>query len=285
MGTIGESNRDSFASDNGSTPSADGGDQDSTPGEMGNLGDPLAGLKICSALDFQGVNWPDVLKISERSAIGLGLNITGSFEGTVGWANLANNFDGQGMSLGLLQQNLGQGSLQPLLMSMRQNYPEVLDQEFSLEQKSSLFTMLREWSDQGQSFLVSSHWSGSASLWAQELSVLDTVSESPSVSFLSSSGLDSSFNFLLALLPKNKSSVDWAVSNIYSRDKNFKPEWKDSFQGMAETPEYVSEQIGAALYLHERAQSYLSELSFKELRSYLFFFDIAVQNGGIPLDD
>ncbi|MCB0362856.1 MAG: hypothetical protein KDD35_09040, partial [Bdellovibrionales bacterium] len=38
-------------------------------------------------------------------------------------------------------------------------------------------------------------------------------------------------------------------------------------------------------YLHERAQAYMVEMSFSELRSYLFFFDIAVQNGGIPSAD
>jgi hypothetical protein len=44
------------------------------------------------------------------------LNITGDFE-TEGepWAMIAGNFDGQGISCGVLQQNIGQGSLQPLV--------------------------------------------------------------------------------------------------------------------------------------------------------------------------
>jgi hypothetical protein len=46
------------------------------------------------------------------------LEITGGFE-TAGnpWAGISNDFDGQGISCGILQWNIGQGSLQPLVNS------------------------------------------------------------------------------------------------------------------------------------------------------------------------
>lgn len=50
------------------------------------------------------------------------LALTGSFETGAGvpecFAGLAGDFDGQGLSLGALQWNLGQGTLQPLLLEM-----------------------------------------------------------------------------------------------------------------------------------------------------------------------
>lgn len=44
------------------------------------------------------------------------LTLTSTFEG--GWNAVAGNFDGQGLSFGPLQWNLGQGTLQPLLRDM-----------------------------------------------------------------------------------------------------------------------------------------------------------------------
>src|ERR1700677_1324186 len=79
------------------------------------------GLVICSPLDFTNVTWSGQLSPFQEQGLELGLNISGSFEGAAGWANLTNNFDGQGLSMGLLNQNLGQGSLQPLLIEMENN--------------------------------------------------------------------------------------------------------------------------------------------------------------------
>ena len=44
----------------------------------------------------------------------------------------------------------------------------------------------------------------------------------------------------------------------------------------------MTEQIKAATFIHERAMTYMTRFSANELRSYLFFFDIVVQNGSIP---
>jgi hypothetical protein len=47
------------------------------------------------------------------------LNITGSFEnGAPNYSSVTGNFDGQGLSVGILQWNAGQGSLQSLLMNI-----------------------------------------------------------------------------------------------------------------------------------------------------------------------
>ncbi len=57
------------------------------------------------------------------------LALTGSFETGEGFpkcfAGLTNNFDGQGISFGVLQWNFGQGSLPPLLQKMNNNYPDI----------------------------------------------------------------------------------------------------------------------------------------------------------------
>ena len=46
------------------------------------------------------------------------------------FAGLSGDFDDQGMSFGALQWNIGQGSLQPLLMQMNQNHPDIVGQVF-----------------------------------------------------------------------------------------------------------------------------------------------------------
>jgi peptidoglycan hydrolase-like protein with peptidoglycan-binding domain len=55
------------------------------------------------------------------------LALTGSFETSLPvpdcFAGLAGNFDGQGISFGALQWNLGQGTLQPMLRSFSSSYP------------------------------------------------------------------------------------------------------------------------------------------------------------------
>lgn len=51
----------------------------------------------------------------------LALEITGSFEGA-GWGGVARNFDGQGLSFGILQWNYGQGTLQKLLLRYQEKH-------------------------------------------------------------------------------------------------------------------------------------------------------------------
>ena len=62
------------------------------------------------------------------------LALTGSFETDQAppecFAGLTGDFDGQGISLGVCQWNLGQGSLQPLLLEMDRAHPDVVDAIF-----------------------------------------------------------------------------------------------------------------------------------------------------------
>jgi len=72
--------------------------------------------------------------------------LTGAFETNQPppdcFAGLSGDFDGQGISFGVLQWNLGQGSLQPLLREMNSAHPEILQQIFD-EQYAELQAMLQ----------------------------------------------------------------------------------------------------------------------------------------------
>lgn len=75
------------------------------------------------------------------------LALTGGFETNHPppdcFAGLSGDFDGQGMSFGVLQWNIGQGTLQPLLAQMNQNHPDILGQIFG-PNFSALVAMLGE---------------------------------------------------------------------------------------------------------------------------------------------
>lgn len=64
----------------------------------------------------------DKLKITFKKC----LAITGSFEGA-SYGGSIGNFDGAGISFGILQWNLGQGTLQPLLTEMYSTNPTLFD--------------------------------------------------------------------------------------------------------------------------------------------------------------
>ncbi len=75
------------------------------------------------------------------------LALTGAFETDQPppdcFAGLSGDFDGQGISFGVAQWNIGQGSLQPLLVEMNQNHPDILGQIFGANY-STLVAMLGE---------------------------------------------------------------------------------------------------------------------------------------------
>jgi len=87
------------------------------------------------------VTWKALFKqeISEPSIVDKPLDykclaLTASFETGRGipecFAGLSGDFDGQGISFGVLQWNFGQNSLQPLLMDMINEHPEVMKDIF-----------------------------------------------------------------------------------------------------------------------------------------------------------
>jgi hypothetical protein len=63
------------------------------------------------------------------------------------FAGLSGDFDDQGISFGVLQWNIGQGTLQPLLAQMNQNHPDLLGQVFG-PNYSALVAVLGEARDE-----------------------------------------------------------------------------------------------------------------------------------------
>lgn len=254
----GDNNNSSGTTTGGTTPSEE------PPTSGGDVIRPPINLKICSSLNFENVSWSADLSESHVNSYALAMSITGSFEGHNGWSNISNNFDGQGLSLGLFNQNFGQGSLQPLMIRLFQKDPEVYDLYFSSSQKNSLLDMLQDWDSQ---FVLSKP---QPSRFDLDTSDLDKPSEdTPILSFKTAAN--------------NRDSVDWAVQTIYSNSAGtqFRSSWRAALRNLAEDPDYVTEQIAAAERINNKALRYMNEYNAKERRSYLFFFDIVVQNGGI----
>jgi hypothetical protein len=222
--------------------------------------EPALPFQVCSQLDFRGVRWPTTLDATAQEALKLSLNISGSFEGSDGWANLVGNFDGQGVSLGLLNQNLGQGSLQPLLISMMDKYPGLMQSIFGSARYNSIATMLDQWES------------------SKELE--------PPMLLFPKDGDDAQLLTIQAT-SRNQISVNWAVSNLHvsSSGPRLKADWAQQLMRMAATPEYISLQIGAANVLHKKAVAYRDRIQVFQLRAYLLMYDFIVQNGGIYAQD
>jgi hypothetical protein len=189
---------------------------------------------------------------------GLALEISGSYEGDGGWANLTNNFDGQGLSMGLLNQTLGTGSLQPLLAEMRDRHLDVMKSIFQSAHLQSLLNMLAQWQNAGG--VVASF-----QMRRPLPSLLDVV--------------DPRAIFSAQMLSATTSSVAWAVANLYNGTE-FNPTWEDELTKLAQTPEYVSLQIGAAADYEQMSIQYMQDFGVQQLRSFLFMFDVVVQDGG-----
>lgn len=218
---------------------------------------------ICSRLDFKDVNWPSTMTPDEHMQLALALNITGSFEGNVGWKNLAGNFDGQGISMGLMQQNLGQGTLQPLWIEMFQKDSASLNQYLSSAQKLSMQRMLET-------------WRGSAlppALRAADHSLFPKGD--------SFNSLDENYFEIRAVANRNENSVAWARSEVLDSRGNVPAGWKTPLEKIAETPVYRTLQINTSLVYFLRAQAYFQTFAFTELRFLLLMYDFVVQNGSI----
>ena len=239
-------------------------------------------LAICSNLSLSGVLWPTSLDLGGKRSLALGLNISGSFEGGSGWKNITNNFDGQGLSLGLLNQCLGQGSLQPLMIKMRDRNSSIMRDQFGTAHLASLDAMLAKWQGTAKtaSLLVESTNSfidpsgdnvgqGDEDIRIDgRLSDLDALPDgSDGVGQQESTSSD---------------SVAWAKQNLYTDGgTTFQSSWRKELQTMSASPSYVSIQIEAAMTIHAKAVGYMKTLGLHELRSYLFLFDVNVQNGGL----
>ncbi len=90
--------------------------------------DGVVGPETWSAL-FPGADPPAAPSIAGQDITERCLALTGAFETSMGvpecYCGLTGNFDGQGISFGVLQWNLGQGSLQPMIGEMLAAHAEV----------------------------------------------------------------------------------------------------------------------------------------------------------------
>ncbi len=201
----------------------------STNSEASRLSDPISKISMCSALTLEGITWPTDFSSTEQVMLSVAMNVSGSFEGSDGWQNLTNNFDGMGLSFGLFNQTLGTGSLEPMFEKMRLNAYTQMQQSFSTNNFNSVLGMLSNWKQKAST----------------------------------------------------SQAVTWAVNNLYNGN-SFKSDWASQLRALAITPYYRSLQVENAVKYHDKAINYMIKFGTSELRSYLFFFDIVVQNGSVP---
>lgn len=231
-------------------------------------------LSICSAINFNQVTWPSVVPDLQRDWFALALNVTGSFEGPLSWSVIANNFDDMGMSLGLLQQNFGTGSLQPMLLEMQKREPANYNSSFSAKNLQSLNAMLQKW----QNTLRLNDLEFDESRKDQFLFFPDNMNISPLDEDSPTAGAEGG-ELSARAVSRNQVSVNWAINTLYS-GTTFKADWKTQFKALAEKPYYRSLQIDRAATYHERALEYFRHFNFFQVRFYLLMYDFVVQNGG-----
>lgn len=238
--------------------------------EPESVGAPTDSLSICSKINFSGLSFPSSLNESQKNSFALALNVTGSFEGHMSWASITNNFDGMGISLGLLQQNFGTGTLQPLLIQMKSTQRSSFLSIFSQAHYLSLGDMLNQWQD----VVGPSDVDVERLVKEKYLFVPDQYNIS---------NLDEDYNSDAAVglraISKNQISVNWAVNNVLN-GANFREGWKNEFTALANTTEYKNLQLNAATEYHARTFDYLKGFDFTETRFYLLLFDFVTQNGG-----
>ncbi len=238
--------------------------------------------QFCSKLDLVGITWPAQLDPTGQSYLGLALNITGSFEGRQGWANLSNNFDGMGFSIGLLQQNLGMGSLQPILDDMVSLAGKGVG--FALDPSSfvSIQAMVAQWNDdraQAKGTGVSTQ-SLSDPFFPDDAVIspsdLNSVFLTQTIDKASSMQLSQS-----SMSTANQNSVAWAIKTVYSdAGTTFKPSWADNLSKMAQSKAFVGLQLKYAMKIYSQAFQYFKAFQLTTLSNYLLMFDFVVQNGG-----
>lgn len=89
---------------------------------------------------------------------------------------VSGNFDGQGISVGVLQENIGRGSLQPLLAAMERDYPTVMMAVFGPEHHAQIRAMLASDPDAQMRWAVGINKHGWR-LWRSEFEALGRTPE------------------------------------------------------------------------------------------------------------
>lgn len=94
-------------------------------------------------------------QISFEEAHKRALSLTSDFEGGQGYKNIAGNGDGQGLSLGIIQFNIGRGTLQPLFSDIIAENKEVVLDALGEEKTAQLEHMLTLSLEQQKDWAVS----------------------------------------------------------------------------------------------------------------------------------
>jgi hypothetical protein len=134
--------------------------------------------------------------------------LTGSFETNNSlpdcFAGLSGDFDGQGISFGVLQWNLGQGSLQPLLRKIIKAEPEIVESIFAqnYEELNSMLAASKskqlDWarSIQNLKHILNEPWNGHFKTLGRQPLFQDIQVESATRLFNSASALCRDFGLL-----------------------------------------------------------------------------------------
>lgn len=244
----------------------------------------------CTKIDFNNLRWPEQLSQKQLDLFATALNISGSFEGNKSWSNLTNNFDGMGLSMGLLNQTLGTGSLQPLLIEMRNKHYDEMKSYFGSTRFTSLTSMLRSWEGSSSLKMFASEALDDKLTEQDFSSIYDFeifAEEGVRLSDLDMS-LDEEQQMgveglqqkqFISQASKESNSVTWAVQNLYN-GSSFKTEWKTELTRLCDSKNYRSIQLAAAQKLHSRALFFFNRFKLTEVRAYLLMYDFIVQNGG-----
>ncbi len=180
---------------------------------------------FCSQLSFSGVTWDQSLSLNSRRAFAIGLSISGGFEGGDGWANLTNNFDGTGMSAGLLNQTLGTGSLQPLLARMQSQHFSEFSASMTPAHYTSISSMLSSWEK-------STSWTPSELLQLNSQISLSQIENPAALNPLSLAVNSESSASFVENVSKNREPASLDVNNALSGISNDLTLEQMSFQRM-----------------------------------------------------
>lgn len=150
------------------------------------------------------------------------LALTGSFETNHAapecFAGLSGDFDGEGMSLGVCQWNIGRGSLQPLLSEMNTNHPATIDSifhDYATEFRRVLDAPRQEqlaWvrTIQDQRFVIHEPWRG----------LLGTMASTPEFQQIQRSHALRLFNEATTLCRDFQLSCERALALMFCRGAN-----------------------------------------------------------------
>jgi hypothetical protein len=165
------------------------------------------------------------------------------------------------------------GTLQPLFINLRNGHDRVMSDVFSQANYTSLIGMLKKWeispAGRGEEFneILAVH--GFSPLDDLDLIAGELGMDRDKLQEMADLAAD-----------RNSASVNWAIANVLEGRK-IKVDWAAQLRSASSSAEYRSIQIEKAEELHEKAMDLYDYFNMSQLRAYLFFFDIIVQNGGI----